>query len=241
MQKNIILSNILEFLQNLKMDNFEDHLFFDDKSIVLKVRNRNLLKITSSSLILAGKINLTDKVAIQNKKIKNNTSKIKAFYTFYHEISGSIKRINHFGIGYHCDDSHKEIEKYKKALKKSSFNLYEEDSLDENVRWLFVGDATKKKSPLFEITLSSYPSDPENNWLPHFQLDFDTNLTFKQLKKVATRHLGRDFFLWQLDIPNYGVALVMGLLGNIQATKIWVGFGTNLRLGLNRENIFKKL
>ena len=76
------------------------------------------------------------------------------------------------------------------------------------------------------------------DWIPHFQIDIDTNQSIEELKKATAKYLNPNFFGWELDIPNHGVVLAMGQLGNIYGSKIYLGVGTNLRETENhRKNI----
>jgi len=73
-------------------------------------------------------------------------------------------------------------------------------------------------------------------WRPHFQIDVDTTLQRSEVLDIAKKYLGMDFIRWELNIPNYGVVLMMGVLENIGGSKIVLGIGTKLR---NTEHLRK--
>ncbi len=62
------------------------------------------------------------------------------------------------------------------------------------------------------------------------------------MKKATTKYLKPNFFDFELNIPNHGVVLAMGQLGNINGTKIYLGIGTNLRgTEYHRKNFFNEI
>ena len=51
--------------------------------------------------------------------------------------------------------------------------------------------------------------------LPHFQIDIDTKLTTNEIEFLTKKYLKDGFINWKLNIPNFGIVLEMGELGNI--------------------------
>lgn len=111
----------------------------------------------------------------------------------------------------------------------TDFKLLEEKSTVKNQRWFFLGNLNSWEYPLLEIVLTESKEELTNDWVPHFQIDIDTNHSFDKLSSLTTKYLSTDFISWELDIPNYGIVLTMGSLGSINGTKIYLGLGTNLR------------
>jgi hypothetical protein len=148
---------------------------------------------------------------------------------FLGELDGSYVSLNHLGISYACENLDHEVAYYKNLVSTWGLNLYEESSDDLNARWLFVGDITDLQTQLFEIILTKNRTNSENNWRPHFQIDINTNLTEESLNKLLTKSFGPKFIKWKMTIPGYGTVLVMGMLGSIEGTKIYLGAGTRLR------------
>lgn len=96
--------------------------------------------------------------------------------------------------------------------------------------------------PLFEIVLEEDPDKKADSHRPHFQIDLDTDLTIEELEALTEKHFGKDFFSWKYHIPNYGVVMGMGKLGEVSGAKIFLGLGTKLRLTqFHREEILKEV
>jgi hypothetical protein len=120
--------------------------------------------------------------------------------------------------------------------------LFEEKSGSKISKWLFIGDTENWENPLFELVLNSKITPSLKAWIPHFQIDLDTNLSTEELETLVQKHFGYKFFSWKLNIPNYGVVLAMGMLEEINGMKVYLGLGTNLRnTKYHRENILKLL
>jgi hypothetical protein len=146
------------------------------------------------------------------------------------------------GIKYHSDNFTADLQKYKSLAKKGGFDVSREDSTAKNDKWYFVGDKTNWTNSLFEIVLTK--SQPTlHDWLPHFQIDIDTELDGEKLKELTARIFWKNFFGWKLDAPEVnGTVMFMGLLGCVNATRICLGVGTNLRnTKYHREVLLKKI
>jgi hypothetical protein len=238
-----ILKEIIEILSELKsLQNVQvDKFLFQENSdsFGLSIANETLVEIKEKSILVVGN-DVTKKVfsilsSNSSDVIENNQIKI-----FFADLKDSLIRINHLGISYSCVNIEKEIVEIKKSLFGTSFKLYEEPNDSTNQRWFFVGNLENWENPLFEIVLTESEAKFCTKWIPHFQIDLDTNLSIKELESLTDKYFKNNFFDWKLDIPNYGVVMAMGELSNINGTKIFLGLGTNIRgTKKHREEILK--
>ena len=195
-----------------------------------------------------------DKILINNtydlgKKIigkapnhSNDVPNMPNIATFLNAISSNVLRLNHIGVSYWCENIEDELLEYQNMIKGSGLTLYEEFSGNPNNRWFFLRSNEEWKMPMIEIVLNQSNKYYEDVWIPHFQIDIDTSLDYKELVVLTNKYLKQDFFSWNMNIPNYGVVLGMGLLGTINNTKIYLGLGTNLRnTKYHREVMLKEV
>lgn len=211
----------------------------ESEEISLISGNKKLIRITSSDILLGEHSFQEEIVGTSNGKdiqIKEN------FSSFLKSISGSVMRLNHMGVSYFCENMSTEIVKMKKVTERNGLPLYEEISGNPMQRWLFTGDIKDRQSPLFEIVLNKGKKIQGDYWRPHFQIDIDTSMTIEQIKKATDNYLGKEFVKWQMDIPDYGTVLAMGILGEVNGAKIALGIGTTLReTEYHRKNLLKPL
>jgi len=166
-----------------------------------------------------------------NKKLINKNhqdwNKFNNYFSFLKRIEGNILKLNHIGFGYKVEDVDKEINEYKKLLP-TDYEIREEDSGDlENNRWFFIKHKTDKS--ILKIELVLYQTYKYKPFIPQFQIDIDTNMSFFELNNLTNEYISKDFSLWNYDIPNYGVVMFMGKIGEIDGVNIFLGLGTNLR------------
>lgn len=195
--------------------------------IAINTGDKNLVTVTGNDIVIAGE-------SFQGKLVKPSTIPStpninQRLDSFLNGISGSLVRLNHVGVSYFCDDLQKEVENLKGVSGSANISLYEEQSSEPDERWLFMGNADNWEDPMVEFVLNNNANSAVISWKPAFQIDIDTTLTLEQVKVLADQHLGKGFIQWQLDIPDYGTVLGMGLLGNVGNAKIALGIGTNLR------------
>ena len=201
----------------------------------------NLVHINYKTIALAG-FNIQEKIKPNKIPEKENIKNIEKFDGFIDSIKPSIKRLNHLGISYGCTNISEELKTYIKLAKENHIQLTEEKSDSPKSRWFFIKNSNNWKSPLFEIVLTESPSTIENDWIPHFQIDIDTSLTPQEVSDICKKHFGKDFVGWELTVPNKGVVLAMGKLGDVSGVNIYLGIGTNLRNTKNhREKILKSI
>ena len=230
--------SILNNLINLNISDITSFLKVKNDSLFLISNDSILLKINKDSFFLGEDTDLSHKISVENTQPENFMLPIDNIVSFFKDIS--ITRLNHLGISYHCDNFDSEIEEYRKHLKKSDYKLYEEPADNDFQKWLFIGNVNSWKAPLFEVVLNK--GDKVTEWLPHFQIDIDTSLSFDELKDKTQSHFRSDFFKWQLDVPDYGIVLGMGSLGSVNKTKLYLGIGTKIRdTKFHRQNILKQV
>jgi hypothetical protein len=193
----------------------------------LKLDSNSFIEINESSISINNQ-NIEEKILCPDKPVLDIVD-INNVINFISDIANDITGLNHLGISYSCENIEKELIFYKKLISGTSLKLFEEKSDSKFNRWFFIGNFGNDNNPLFEIVLTESPTSVYNDWIPHFQIDFNTALDYKTIVNKTEFLLAQGFIKWKLDIPNYGIVLSMGFLGNINGTKITLGIGTNLR------------
>ena len=225
MELNGCLLQILKDLLSIENPSINQQLVAAENSYNLNLGKNNFIRINQESIKINSQ-NVEDKIILSNK----NTSEynFNEINNFIAKIASNITGINHFGISYSCRNIATELAYYKQIISGTSLKLYEEKSDSQYNRWFFIGNP-ENNNPLFEIVLMESAITVCDMWAPHFQIDINTALDYKTIAETAKLLLGDNFIKWKLDIPNYGVVLCMGIIGNINSTKITLGIGTNLR------------
>jgi hypothetical protein len=235
MQINSTIIKLLQVLENFYQ--FKKNIISEKEGIGIK----DLIKINSDRVLIAGRIDFEQKISNQGLTIKNQVD-LSKFNKIIKNISSSIVRLNHVGISYFCRNIDKEVDQIKSQLSGSKWKIFEENSGDAKSRWFFVGDLLDWQDPLFEIVLTESKTEIYNDWTPHFQIDIDTNLSIEELIKIADKIYESNFFNWKLDIPKLGVVLAMGCLGDVSGTNFYLGIGTNLRkTEFHRKHLLKEI
>lgn len=195
--------------------------------IAINTERKNLITVTGNDIVIAGK-------SFQDMLVKPSTLPAtpdinQRLDSFLNGISENLVRLNHVGISYFCDDLQEEIQNLGELSKSADIPLYEERSSEPDEKWLFIGNTNNWEDPMVEFVLNNTANSTIISWKPAFQIDVDTTLTLEQVKALTDQYLGKGFVQWQLDIPDYGTVLAMGLLGSVGNAKIALGIGTNLR------------
>lgn len=239
MNQNQIIIKFISTLTN-GVDKADRFLSLNQKSAILQIDSNPLVKINEESILLLGNENINRRIFPASLKMASSNVDFSDLNNFCSNID--VVRLNHLGVSYSCRDIGEELGYYKKLSLESGFKLYEEKSGMTNQRWFFLGNLKSWEYPLFEIVLTESRSPLINEWIPHFQIDIDTNQSYEELENMTTKYLKADFFSWKLDIPNYGIVLAMGKLGNINGTKIYLGMGTKLRdTKFHRNKLLKEV
>lgn len=229
--------DLLRALDTALKQNGASPFTVDESPVALFSNQKQLLRVESDDIIVIGK-SFQDILARRNEK--ETAYSRGSFRDFLGAISKDLVRLNHLGLSYFVEDPAKETDSLKELAKKSEVNLYKESAEIDDEKWLFVGDTDKWNEPLFEFVLSK--GSGTDIWRPHFQIDIDTNLSREKLKEIAEVYFGKEFFAWELDVTNVGVVLMMGILENVDGSKIALGVGTNLRdTAWHRSDILRKV
>lgn len=226
MELNKTIINLISILTDdiKKIDKF---LTLTHESLTLQIEKNSLVEISDRSIKILGKEDISSKISIASKEIISRHIDFEQLKKFCTNID--FLRLNHFGVSYSCPDISKELEHLKKLLHTTDFKLFEEKSNINGQRWFFLGNPENWRDPLFEIALTESKEPLRNKWIPHFQIDIDTDKSFEELRNLSEKFFGADIFDWKLDIYNYGIVLTMCQLGNICGTKVYLGLGTKLR------------
>jgi hypothetical protein len=225
MELNGCLLQILKDLLSIENPLINQQLVAAENSYNLDLGKNNFIRINQESIKINSQ-NIEDKIILSNKN--TNEHNFNEIDNFISKIASSITGINHFGISYSCRNITTELAYYKQIISGTSLKLYEEKSDSQYNRWFFIGNL-ENNNPFFEIVLMESGAPVCDMWAPHFQIDINTDLDYETIAETAKSLLGDNFIKWKLDIPNYGVVLCMGIIGNINSTKITLGIGTNLR------------
>ncbi len=201
----------------------------EGESFALLSGSKTLFEISPTSAKLLGKHGVSAKLKPSEPSTKRAMIGDAELRAFFEAISDSVVRLNHLGISYSCTSINQEIGELTKLLEGSGLHLYQEPAESKYERWFFIGDRTQWEEPLFEVVMSESRQHYTNEWVPHFQIDLDTNLSIEQLQTMTDKHLGKEFFKWLFDIPDYGVVLGTGRLADIYGTKVYLALGTRLR------------
>lgn len=200
------------------------------------------LEVSPAEISILGDESLGSVIIPSGKVPTSRKIDLSRLVDFMKELSPSIVRPNHLGIGFKTRDISSEVKKIKHLVTKNqSLHLYEEESGLSDERWFFLGNRENWEHPMFEIVLSK-SNQTHDYWKPQFQIDFDTILSIEELKQLTNKFLRPEFFVWELDVPSVGVVCGMGIIGDVNGTKIALGLGTKQRnTQFFRENILKEV
>lgn len=208
-----------------RLDPKSKYLAFGNKTLTASVHGKSLFLISEDGIFLNGK-NVLEKICEADD---GESDTLQKYEKFIKNISQYGSRLNHVGIQYSCVSIEKEILWYKENVVDEDFSLFEEKSDDDCIRWFYLGNRTDWSSPLFEIVLRESKTRVVTDWVPHFQIDVDTDLREEEIKKIAVLSGLSNFIQWELSFPEIGTVLVMGPLGKIGRTSLCLGLGTKGR------------
>ena len=134
-------------------------------------------------------------------------------------------RLNHMWMCVNVDNIDDTVQQVIEAHRWSIHKVFEDPAWrDEGMRWLFIGNP-ENDDPLFEIVLP----DKILNMRNHFQVDIDTILTQRKIKKCLEKSYWRDFFDWKLRIPQVWIVLWMWTTQTCWHYEIRLWIGNNRR------------
>lgn len=156
-------------------------------------------------------------------------------------IDQSIIRLNHIGFCYKVDSQEKEKERLIDLMKQTDFHLYQEKSNDDGL-WLFIGDTNNWEKPMIELVPVEKTNDKwVDYWLPHIQVDIDTNLTTKEIENRISSVFGNAIKPYLISIERV-VYIVRNYLGTIEGININFDLATSARnVKLLRQYSFTRI
>ncbi len=200
-------------------------LLIDANGVSLNSGGTPLARITTRNLTVAGE-SFQRRIAAE----PGSTPKMKGdLGAFLNELGEGLKSLNHLGISYFDPDIEGQRETVKHIADEAGIEFHEDHEAPEGQEWIFLGHVDDWRSAMFEVVLNKGEPDPKDFWRPHFQMDLDTNLPWDQLKEIAEKHFGPDFFKWVLDVPQVGPVVGMGVIGQVGDSKIALGLGPQKR------------
>lgn len=174
-------------MKNKLLENFESILNAVMQSAHLPSIQEDLFHLSNSAIITPVG-NVFPLLLKHKSKLKDQIIDSLLFNEFISTLnkSDNILRINHIGFCYRVISQQEEKERISDVIKKQkTFHLYEMGSYDEAL-WLFIGNAKKWEDPMVELLPIEKTQDKwVNYWLPHIQIDIDTNLKAEEIIKTA--------------------------------------------------------
>ena len=167
-------------------------------------------------------------------------NQIKKFISVLSEEE-SILRLNHIGFCYSVGSVEKEKQRLLKLANQNNLDLYKEESRGGSL-WLFIGKTIKWYDPLVEFVLIEKTNDKwKDYWLPHFQIDIDTNLVVDDIESVIKDVFSEKIKPYRMIVVNNYVCVLRIRLGIINGININLDIGTEGRMPrYHREKLLKK-
>lgn len=153
----------------------------------------------------------------------------------------SIVRLNHIGFCYKVDSQEKEKERLINLLRQTKFHLYQEKSNDDGL-WLFIGDTINWEEPMIELVPVEKTNDKwVDYWLPHIQIDIDTNLTAEEIEDRTTSVFTNAIEPYSITIDGT-VYIVRNHLGIIDGINIKLDLATSARnVKFTRQHLLTRI
>lgn len=167
--------------------------------------------------------------------------KLEKFISYLNQ-NKLVVRLNHVGICYMVDSQKNEKQRLIQVIKNSGLNIYEEESNDLGL-WLFVGDTKNWEDPLLELLPVEDTSDKWiDYWLPHIQIDLDTNLNADSIEKLSKEFFREEVKPFRVTVIDNIVYTVRLRLGTLQGVNIDLDLATNSRqVEYVRKEILKRV
>lgn len=228
------LFEILTSLDRALRQKGDSPLIFDNGCVTLVNGKTELLKITNDQILAGGRDYATELAT--PKGFPENIG--KTFRAFMEEIADHVIRLNVLGVGYRRDQTDGELKQILAHSKAVNLSVWQEQATEDNEKWFYFGKNEKWEDPFFRVVLGDETLDL---WFPNFALDLDTDLPYEKVKSVLGKHFGEGVIDWHLDVPDYGIVVVIAKIGGENETKIAIGLGTNLRDTRGHRESFKQL
>lgn len=150
-------------------------------------------------------------------------------------------RLDHIGFCYKVDPLEAEKERLINAVKKTPYHLYQEPSNDEGL-WLFLGDIADWQKPVLEfVPIQSTADKWADYWLPHIQIDIDTDLAGSEIVLLVKQVCGKAVYPFSITIGRE-VCIVRNRLGTLDGVNITLDLATTARdVKALREKVWEKI
>jgi hypothetical protein len=239
---NKFTTNLIEIFKTLAINTKLNYINGDKVEINLG-SNNNILTVDSENITTP--INRINSIYDMYKSSLDDTSpNIGELTSFINKLTAqdAIIRLNHIGICYKTESQKAERQLLVKEVNDTNFLLYEEPSNDNGL-WLFIGNTSNWEDPLLELLPVEDTTDKwVNYWLPHFQIDIDTNLDHSEIERVITETFNSVVKPFRITIIDGVVYTVRARLGIVDGINIDLDIATKSRnVQYSRSNILKKL
>lgn len=215
--------------------------FIDDDHVLVLCAGKTLLQVTSKKIITPV-TKISDSIFGVSSSLPDSFVSSEDLIKFVDQLRSKITGLNHVGFCYTVQSQEQELVRIKIHVGKSSFHLYEMESMDL-AKWYFVGDRHNWKDPLIEL-LPVLPNDDPTmaSWMPHIHIDINTQWSAKNIEDIVHTTLGNLIFTERKVDPIYGPYSVRICLGRIAGMNINIDVATNVRnVKWVRENMLREL
>ena len=234
----IVLLDIFRILSfNQKLD------FTDNGSIKINTSgNENLFTLTPNSISIPIP-DFYETFVSHKSKLGDHIVDLQLLQKLIEKLNKENKlvRLNHVGFCYKVASIEEEVKRIRSALKEKAVHTYEEPSND-SAKWLFFGDTTNWSDPLVELVPLEKSDDQWiEYWLPHIQIDIDTELSPEEIREHVKSFFGTQIIPYDIVI-NGTTYIVRCRLGSIEGVNINLDLATRHRnVKYHRENILKEI
>lgn len=205
-----------------------------------KIQLTPIVTITPKDIISPVQ-DLSDSVFRQRSAIPDTFISMEKFQILVDRLNSSVTGLDHVGFCYTVDSQEKELARILRAMKHTTFHLYEMTSNDL-AKWYFIGNAKNWKEPMIEL-LPTLPNDDSElaYWMPHIQIDIETKLDWREIEKTMVE-IVPDARPVKFSDPAYGVYNVRMRLGSVDGINIMFDVGTNVsNLRWSRGHLLREI
>jgi len=239
MEVLLYIIKILKDFEFLGVGEVNKYLRVENSKAFINIKSKTLVEINYEDIILIDSVGYKNKLRARASR-ESAEIDLRKLNNFFNGIKNNIVRLNHVGISYFSDDFNLEVDNIKKEFKNSDFGLFYEESGNFDQKWYFIKSKYVWQAPMFEIVLNNSKMEIYKDWVPHFQIDIDTNFSFNELEKKCKEF--RYEFGWILNVKGFGKLLGMMVLGSIKGVNICLGLGANNRdVEWHRKNVLKPI
>lgn len=241
-KKALFTSKLLDVFRALALEPSLN--FFEKEQVKIATSSRKtLLKVDSDSIIVPG-LPLNNSFCKKTSPLKDNFVDINQIESFVSTLSErkSLLRLNHVGFCYLVNSPKAEKQRLIELVQAKGLSLYVEESSDSSV-WLYIGDRSEWDDPLVEFVLVEEINDKwKDYWLPHFQIDIDTNLVVEDIESIVSQIFKGEIKPFRMVVTNNYVSVLRVRLGIIGGININLDLGTEGRMPrFHREKLLAEV